>query len=108
MAIGLALAHRDKLASTDGLHTGGSIVAVSAGIAVTAAVLVELGGSLTMLLIPATFRYLQRRELKKERQKAQQERDDAVRAWVEAHPAIKEMIESGTVPPPPNGTPEGK
>ena len=61
-----------------------------------------------MLLIPATFRYLQRRELKRERQKAQQERDDAVRAWVEAHPAIKEMIESGTVPPPPNGTPEGK
>ena len=108
VAIGLALAHRDKLASTDGLHTGGSIVAVSAGIAVAAAVLVELGGSLTMLLIPATFRYLQRRELKRERQKAQQERDDAVRAWVEAHPAIKEMIESGTVPPPPNGTPEGK
>ena len=84
VAIGLALAHRDKLASTDGLHTGGSIVAVSAGIAVAAAVLVELGGSLTMLLIPATFRYLQRRELKRERQKAQQERDDAVRAWVEA------------------------
>ena len=33
VAIGLALAHRDKLASKDGLHTGGSIVAVSAGIA---------------------------------------------------------------------------
>ena len=60
-----------------------------------------------MLLILATFRYLKRKELKKEREKAQQERDDAVRAWVESNPAIKEMIESGTVPPP-NGTPEDK
>ena len=106
VAIGLAIAHQEKLASTDGLHTGASIVAVSAGVAVAAAVLVELGGSLTMLLIPATFRYLQRRELKRERKRAQQERDDAIKAWVEAHPAIKEMIDSGTVPPPPNGTPE--
>lgn len=78
------------------------------GFAVAAAASVEIGGSVAMLLIPATFRYLQRRELKKEREKAQQERDDAVRAWVESNPAIKDMIESGTVPPPPNGTAEDK
>ena len=108
VATGLAVAHGERLASADGLHTGASIVAVSAGIAVAAAVLVEVGGSLFMLLIPSTFRYLQRRELKKEREKAQQERDDAVRAWVEDNPAVKEMIESGTVPPPPNGTSEDK
>ena len=64
-----------------------------------------------MLLIPATFRYLQR----KERERAQQERDDAlkarddaVRAWVEANPDLKEMIASGKIPPPPNGTAEDK
>ena len=111
VAIGLALSHSDDLSSADGLYVGAAIVAVSAGIAVAAAVSVEIGGSLLMLLIPATFRYLQR----KERERAQQERDDAVKArddavreWVEANPAIKEMIESGTVPPPPNGTAEDK
>ena len=100
VAIGLAIAQREKLASADGLHTGASIVAVSAGIAVAAAVLVELGGSLAVLLIPATVRYIFRRELKK--------RDEAVKAWVEANPAVKEMIESGKIPPPPNGTAEDR
>ena len=96
VAIGLALAHRDKLTSTDGLHTGASIVAVSAGIAVAAAVLVEIGGSLFMLLIPATFRHIQ--------QKALRRRDEAIRAWVEANPDLKKMIASGKIPPPPNGS----
>ncbi len=100
VAIGLALAHRDKLASTDGLHTGASIVAVSAGIAVAAAVLVEIGGSLFMLLIPATFRYIQ--------QKALRRRDEAIKTWVEANPDLKEMIASGKIPPPPNGTGGGQ
>ena len=100
VAIGLAIANGEKLASADGLHTGASIVAVSAGIAVAAAVLVELGGSLAVLLLPATIRYVFRRELRK--------RDEAVKAWVEANPTLKEMIESGKIPPPPNGTGEDK
>ncbi len=100
VATGLAVAHGERLASADGLHTGASIVAVSAGIAVAAAVLVELGGSLAVLLIPATIKYVQQKALRK--------REEAIKAWVEANPELKEMIESGKIPPPPNGTIEEK
>ena len=51
-----------------------------------------------MLLIPATVNYLFRKEMRK--------RNEALKAWVDSNPELKEMIESGKVSPPPYSTDE--